>query len=177
MKKFLMKAGWSLLGLLLLLFAISLLIPAQISVERSIRIDAPLQIVFDQVNILHNWEKWSPWRQVDPMMELSYSNPSSGKGAFVSWKSTHKKIGNGRATLTDVFPQRMIVLSVASDRGMATSTMEFAQDDRLVTVTWSKTRRIGNNPVKKYRSIAMKRQMRKMFDQGLQGIKRASEQR
>ncbi|MBE0663540.1 MAG: hypothetical protein IH597_13865 [Bacteroidales bacterium] len=40
--------------------AVAFLLPREITVERSALIPASQEVVFEQVNVLKNWEKWSP---------------------------------------------------------------------------------------------------------------------
>lgn len=56
-------------------------------------IQAPVSLVFEQVNELKNWQLWGPWNERDPNMEVSYGSPSSGEGASYSWESEIE--GNG----------------------------------------------------------------------------------
>ena len=99
MKAFFKKAGlWA--GLFLLaLILISFLFPSTIKVSRSIEVNAPMDRVFDQVNDLRNWEKWSPWKRMDPTMVMTFSNPPVGQNAFYKWESQDKRMGTGTLTL------------------------------------------------------------------------------
>lgn len=178
MKRMLKKAGYSLLGLIAILLAISFLLPSRQRIESSVRINAPIQLVFEQVNDLRNWERWSPWKKMDPMMEMSYSNPAAGKGAFYNWKSTNPRLGNGKLILTEVIPNKKIVTALDFEKwddGSAEFT--FTQEKNEVKVTWSMIHHIGGNPVKKYAALMQKSVMRKMFEQGLTTIKANSEMR
>ena len=63
MKNFFKKiAIWIGLALLAIIL-ISFLFPTTMKVSRSIEVNAPVDRVFDQVNDLRNWEKWSPWKE------------------------------------------------------------------------------------------------------------------
>jgi len=62
--------------LILGLFVFSLYLPSRLKIERSLLIKARPEVVFREVNTLRNWERWSPWHQLDPAMKLVYG----GKG-------------------------------------------------------------------------------------------------
>lgn len=53
----------------------------------------------DRINLLvddfHNWQKWSPWANLDPKMKVTYSGPASGAGAVYAWQG-NRKVGRGR---------------------------------------------------------------------------------
>jgi len=70
-------------------------------VERSETIDAPPERIYDQIVNFHNWTRWSPWEDVDPELQRSYSGAESGAGAIYGW-SGNRKAGQGRMTITDV---------------------------------------------------------------------------
>lgn len=178
MKKWLKKTGYGLLGLLVLLIVIVLLIPGERKVETSMAIHAPVQMIFDQVNDLRNWEKWLPWQTMDPAMEFSFSNPAIGKGAFLRWSSTDPRVGNGRVTLLEVVPHTRIVAVINEENGKDNiSEFEFEQDKRHVQVTWRMTVNTGNNPIRKVRALIQKGALRKSFSQGLLGIRARTEKR
>jgi uncharacterized protein YndB with AHSA1/START domain len=178
MKRFLKKVGYSLLGLLILLLAISFLLPAEQRIESTVSINAPIQLVFEQVNDLRNWESWSPWKKMDPMMEMSYSNPPSGKGAFYNWRSNDPRIGNGKQIITEVIPNEKIVTAVDFEKWEdSVSEFTFKQEKKSVDVTWSMQHRVGGNPVNKYMALFQKGTVRRMFEKGLQAIKEKTETR
>ena len=59
-----------LLTLSLVFIGGGLLLPSGFEVKRSIRVQAPLDITFAQVNDLRNWERWSPWTGADPTLTI-----------------------------------------------------------------------------------------------------------
>jgi uncharacterized protein YndB with AHSA1/START domain len=178
MKRFFKRTGYAILGLLLVLLAISFLLPSEQRIESSVKINAPVQLVFEQINDLRNWEYWSPWKKMDPEMEMSYSNPPSGKGAFFHWQSADPRIGNGKLMITEVVPGKKIITAMDFEK-MDDNTAEFsfAEEKKSVVVTWSMVHNIGNNPVRKYGALFQKGAMRKVFDKGLANIKIKTEQR
>jgi hypothetical protein len=57
------------IGLLIasvLFIIIGLSLPKKTVVERSVIINAPVALVFGNVNNLKNHEKWDPWRRTKP---------------------------------------------------------------------------------------------------------------
>ena len=64
------------------------------TVERSVRIDAPSQRIYDQIADFRNWTSWSPWEGLDPELERSYTGAESGEGAVYGW-SGNRKAGQG----------------------------------------------------------------------------------
>jgi len=172
MKKFFKKVAlW--LGLFLVaLIIFSFFLPKEVTVTRNITVNAPIDRVFEQVNDLRNWEKWSPWKRMDPMMEMTFSNPPVGQGAFYKWVSKDKNLGSGTMTLAKVTNNEEIVTALHNeDWGDATSTFNFGHKGNEIEITWSMTNNLGIMPWSKYFGLAMKGMLKKQFDQGLTGIK------
>ena len=172
MKRFLKKTGIWIGAILLALILFSFLLPTEVKVSRSVTIDAPIDRVFEQVNDLRNWEKWSPWKRMDPMMEMTFSNPPVGQGAFYKWVSQDKHIGSGTMTLAQVRTNEEIVTALHSeDWGDANATFQFGHKGKQVELTWTMANNIGVMPWSKYFGVMMKSELTKQFDQGLKGIK------
>ena len=72
-------------------------LPTKYNVERSVTIDAPRNIVYDQVRYFENFIKWSPWSSLDPDMSYEISGPDGAVGAVYSW-SGNESVGVGSMT-------------------------------------------------------------------------------
>ncbi len=68
---------------------------------RSTVIDAPLERVRSLIEDPHAWESWSPWQELDPAMQQTYSGAERGVGAKMVWAG-NKKAGEGRMTVVTV---------------------------------------------------------------------------
>lgn len=45
----------------------------------------PLDQVRALIGDLHTWESWSPWQELDPAMQQTYSGAERGVGAKMAW--------------------------------------------------------------------------------------------
>ena len=168
LNKVLLWIGLFLLGLIL----VSFFLPKEISIRRSVRISAPMYRVFDQVNDLRNWERWSPWKRMDPAMVMTFSNPPVGEKAFYKWESANSRIGHGTLTLARVVPDQEVWMSIEfADRGPESALFQFAHVDNEIELTWSMDTRVGVMPWSKYFGLLLKSEMKKQFDEGLRAIK------
>jgi uncharacterized protein YndB with AHSA1/START domain len=70
------------------------------TVERSVTVDAPPPLVYEQVADFHAWTEWSPWEGLDPHMSRTYTGAESGTGAAYAW-SGNKKAGSGRMRILE----------------------------------------------------------------------------
>jgi uncharacterized protein YndB with AHSA1/START domain len=172
MKPFLKKAGLWLGIILLALILISFLFPTKIKVEESIEVNAPIDRVFDQVNDLRNWEKWSPWKRHDPTMEMTFSNPPAGQNAFYKWETQDKQMGNGKLTLSKVTNFEEIVTTVEMEKyGTSQGVFTFKHSGDAIKVTWTMEEEVGVMPWSRYGGQFMKGMMSDQFEEGLKGIK------
>lgn len=91
-----------LIGLVLIVVAVLLIArqPDSFRVERSLQVAAPVDVLFAQVNDLHNWEQWSPWAKRDPQMLKVYEGPPAGVGALYRWAG-NKEVGEGSLSIVD----------------------------------------------------------------------------
>jgi polyketide cyclase/dehydrase/lipid transport protein len=68
-------------------------------VTRATTIQADPARVHGLVNDFREWTAWSPWEDLDPELERTYSDPSSGVGAHYAWKG-NRKAGEGSMEIT-----------------------------------------------------------------------------
>jgi hypothetical protein len=69
------------------------------TVERSTLVDADVARVYDHVVDFHQWPTWSPWEDLDPALQRTYSGPDAGVGSVYEW-SGNRKAGQGRMAIT-----------------------------------------------------------------------------
>lgn len=170
--KLLKKIGLGFAGLVALLVAVGFMLPRQVHVERSLVMQAPPAAAFEQVNTLKNWEKWSPWHQIDPKMKLTYEGPEAGAGAKYIWFSDHEKVGNGSLTIKTSEPNKKIVSEMDfMENGVATGTYYFEETPEGTKVTWAMDSDMGMNPVGRYFGLMMDKFLGPDFEKGLNSIK------
>lgn len=163
--------GITLVGIIVLAVLIAYLLPRHLHVERSAVITASPEVVFEQVNVLKNWEKWSPWHRIDPEMEIIYTGPESGEGAVYAWSSADPSAGQGKLTITESIPHSLITTEIDFvDQGTATSQYTFKPVEDGTLLTWSMDTDMGNNPVARYFGLFMDKLLGKDFEKGLQNI-------
>lgn len=157
--------------LLAVLIVVGFIMPSEIRVERSRVIDAPVEMIYDQVNNLRQWEKWSPWHKIDPAMEITYANGGIGENSSYSWTSNHKSVGNGKLTIEDAKPFEFInTVMDFGENGSGKATFKFVQHEDGVIVTWDMHSDVGKNPFMRLMGILIKRSINDAYDRGLEDI-------
>ena len=85
------------------------------TVERSTRIDAPPARVYAQIANFRQWPKWSPWEDVDPNLQRTYSGAESGLGAVYAW-SGNRKAGQGRMEITEADEPSLVRIDLVFEK-------------------------------------------------------------
>jgi effector-binding domain-containing protein len=173
--KMLKNIGLGLLIAVALLAVIGFFLPAKMNMERSTVINAPVANIYDQINILKNWEQWSPWVKMDPGVKMSFAGPASGEGAMYSWDG--EKTGKGTMTITKSTPEEIITsLSFDGDDGKpAVSGFRLSPEGDATKLTWYFNSEVGANPMHRWMMVIMKGMMGDQFAQGLASIKEIAE--
>jgi len=81
---------------------------ATFSVTREVTVDAAPERVRALLVDFRSWRAWSPWEDMDPDMQRTYSGPAQGLGARYQW-SGNPKAGEGEMEIVDVRPTRVAV--------------------------------------------------------------------
>jgi effector-binding domain-containing protein len=118
--KALLKILYIMLALLILILLAGIFLPRNGHIESDITINAPTEIVFDQVNTLKNWENWSPWYAVDTTMKFAYEGSNSGSGASYSWTSEHS--GTGKLSIITSEKDKLVEALIDYGRGGKANT-------------------------------------------------------
>jgi len=63
-------------------------------IKRTKVINAPVEVVYNNVNDYKNWPEWSPWIEQEPTAELLFSDKTSGVGGSYGWKGEVLGEGN-----------------------------------------------------------------------------------
>lgn len=132
-------------------FGIGFLLPRTALVSRSMLIHAAPRQVFDQINIIKNWENWSPWSKLSQSVTMDYSGPEQGANASFNWASQSNKIGNGKISIVNSYPYDSVIFSLNfGDRGNALGKFILTKSGSETFVTFQMTSDLGNNPVNRY---------------------------
>lgn len=125
--------------LLLLVVAIGLAIfaamqPDAYEVKRTRVIDAPVEVVYNNVIDFKKYNTWGPWVEEDPSMTFSYGDVSKGLGATSSWAG---KKSTGTMEIIEAKPNASVINQLEFEGvGNATGFWEFNPKEKSTEVTW-----------------------------------------
>ena len=124
-----------LIGLILLFLLLGLLTPKHHLIVRETVIDAPQDLIHDQIYDLKKWDTWSPWEQSDATIKKTYGPTSEGKGSFYTWDSKHS--GKGKLTITGTSSDSINTEVIFEGMGKAKSKYVFIKQELYTKVIWS----------------------------------------
>lgn len=151
------------------------LLPADFAVTRTQKIDAPLDKITPYLTNVKLWQEWSPWREKDPNMEMSYSENDTGDGAWFSWES--KSQGKGKMVFTKVNDFGVeYEIEFVGKGGPCHGSFEASDEDSTHSyVVWSFHGSSGMNPISRWFGLMMDKMVGPDFEKGLANLKRIAE--
>ncbi len=88
-------------GTLALIFLAGLFLPDHFEVQRTREITAKRARLHSLVNDLERWREWTSLGEKGDAIVLEYSDPSSGVGAWYSWRGENVSSGRIQITASD----------------------------------------------------------------------------
>jgi len=167
---------WTLIvvvGLLALLFAVGFVLPDTFHVERSVEIQAPPARVHALVGDLRAWETWTPWKDEDPTIEVSFGERTTGVGASQTWTG---ESGDGELTFTACDPDAGVEYAMAFNQGQYPSTgaLRYEPLPGGTRVVWTMDGE-SDGVVGRWFGLFMDGMVGPMFESGLAKLKAAAE--
>jgi polyketide cyclase/dehydrase/lipid transport protein len=148
------------------------LLPKEVTVERSIVINAAPDKIFPLVNNQKNSRQWSPWLARDPDVKLVYSGPDAGAGSKMQWTSDNPNVGNGTAVIVASVENESIKTKLDfGSQGTADAWFNFAPEGDATQVSWGFTTDMGMNPIGRWMGLMMDKWVGGDYEQGLANLK------
>lgn len=97
--KILKIIGLAVVAIIAIVFIGSFLVSTEMNYESTISIDAPIEVVWENVNSLADLDKWSPWNEKDPNMKVTRPVEDGIIGATQAWESDNPDVGDGSQTI------------------------------------------------------------------------------
>ena len=164
--------------MVLLLIAVAFALPQQITIARSLDINAPEADVFPYVNSLKRFHEWSPWREKDPDAKYVFSGPDEGKGAHMEWSSTNPDVGSGVQEIVESEANSFVRVSLEfGDMGGGNASFQLKPSGAGTRVIWEFDTNVGNNPIQRWMGLMFDRWIGADYEEGLQRLKKLVESR
>jgi hypothetical protein len=128
----------ALAGLLALLLVIGLFLPSSKTVSRSLAMQAPASVIYDNIADLREFHEWSPWAHRDPNMDVRFEGEDKGEGAIMYWDSESE--GSGRLEILQAEPGAFVIYEIDFGAGEpARGRFDIEPEQTRQRVTWSMT--------------------------------------
>jgi uncharacterized protein YndB with AHSA1/START domain len=111
------------------------------TVERSARINAPPTRVYARIADFRQWAQWSPWEDIDPALQRTYSGAESGLGAVYAWSGS-RKAGQGRMEITEAAEPSLVRIDLVFEKPWKArndTSFTIRPEGSGSQVTWSMT--------------------------------------
>ncbi len=145
-------------------------------VVRSTTVEADPAQIHPLINDFHEWPAWSPWEDIDPAMQRTYTGPESGAGAHYAWKG-NRKAGEGSMEITGSTTER-IDLDLAFMKPFENKnkvTFELRPVGSATEVTWRMKGETKGVWAVASKVFSMDRLVGKDFEKGLTRLKAVAE--
>ena len=135
-------------------------------IERSIEINVPTYIVYEQVTDLHQWGNWAIWWKQDTAMITNYSGEERGLGAKMIW--TSDVVGDGDLEIIECSSQGM-----KTKLAWGNGSWHFEETENGTNVSWSMS---GKMPfLMSFMTMFIEDMVAPDFEKGLAGLKEVCE--
>ena len=170
------KLAIGLVTLIALLAVVGFLLPDDAHVERSAVINAPECTVFAQLTDFRRFNEWSPWVGIDPNTQYTFSDPSYGPGATMSWTSDHRNVGSGTQEIKSVDPYKEVQVALDfGDQGQADAFYRLSPEGEGTRITWGFDTSFEGNILGRYFGLFMDSMVGASYDEGLAKLKAIAE--
>jgi len=168
------KIGIASVVIVVVLVGVSFLLPMEYEVSRSIVIDANSRDVHVYVGDLRKWDEWTPWKDEDPTIKITFGDKTTGIGASQTWVG---ESGDGELTFTRSDPRNGIAYNMAFDEGRLKSTgsILYTREGDGTTVTWNMKGKMEQVVIGPFFVLMMDSIVGKMYDAGLERLKQKVE--
>ena len=160
-------------GLLAAFLAVGVVLPKEVTVHRSIDIDATPEQIFEYLVHLDAWTEWTPWGAVESQLE----GAESGPGATRTWDDP--TLGSGSLTIVEATPPTGLTYEAQVEDGairfhgdfQISSNAERASPSTGSTVTWTETARWGLNPLLGWNGLSLEDRQGDQLQQSLKALR------
>lgn len=147
------------------------------TVERTTKIDASPEVIFDRISSFRRWPDWSPWEELDPDMTKTYTGTDGEIGSHYAWDG-NRRAGAGSMTITGLDDPRSMTSDLNFTRPFKSSStmgLTLTPDGQSTTVHWTMTS--PHSVITRVMNVfgLMDKQIGKDFEKGLAKLKSLSE--
>lgn len=145
-------------------------------------INAPAEVVYNNVKDFKSWPKWGPWMEEDENMKIDYAEKTEGEGASYSW--TSETVGDGSMKTIKVIPNKEIDQEIVFNTPIGDSKsdvywfFEETENPRETKVTWGMKgeQSFMEKVFMSFQEDDMETELSNMFASGLNNLEKVVEE-
>ncbi len=163
----------ALIFLLLVVVVIGFFLPSKVKMERSIDIDRDAATIFQVVNSLSNFNKWSPWFEKDINAQYTVSGNVAGVGSKLSWQG-NQNVGTGSNEIIESQSNQSIKMRMffGKDDKPAYATIFLKPSTKTTKVTCAFENDFGYNVFFRYFGLVLEDMIAPDYEKGLANLKK-----
>lgn len=148
----------------------------EFTVERGIHITADPADVYALVDVLREWEHWSPWNDLDPQLRHHYTGPDRGVGARHEWAG-NRSAGEGSMEILASSPEavELQLVFVRPFPARQLARFDFQPTGRGTDVRWTMTGKQSRAGRVFFTVMRMDKRLGGDFERGLARLKARAE--
>ncbi|MEU2255460.1 SRPBCC family protein [Nocardia xishanensis] len=150
---------------------------AEFEVVRRVVVSADPTHIHTLIDNFREWTKWSPWEDLDPQLQRTYSGAPSGVGAHYAW-SGNRKAGAGNMEIVSDAEREIGIRLEFLKPFKATNQVDFElnpTESGATEVVWRMTGQQQGLMALIGKVIPMDRMVGKDFEKGLTRLKATAE--
>lgn len=155
------------------------LLPNQLEVERTTRVERPRASVFAMINDLTIAKEWSPYYARDPNADYAFSGPP-GEGQSMRWASNVREVGAGRMAIVRTSENESVESIIhIGDRATLNSRIDLRPGEGVTDVNWVISAECAEGWINvpcRYMNQIMRSTIERDLDSGLARLKDRAEQ-
>jgi hypothetical protein len=125
------------LGTLAAIFIAGLFLPGHVEIQRVVKINASRARLHPLLHNLERWREWSTWGDTGAPIVLEDSDPSSGVGAWYSWRSDESGAGRIEITASDPTKGVWYDMTFDLDPDPMKGALRYLSDGEGLELEWS----------------------------------------
>lgn len=130
-----------LLSVIIVTAILTFMLPAKQKISRIAVIKAPASVIYDYIQKLEHFTKWSVWTQQDSSATYNLAGTDGTVGAVISWKGHPQISGEGKIEIAALQKNQKIVHTfhfITPKKAEAASTILLNETEKsTTTVTWN----------------------------------------
>lgn len=166
------KVLYVIVGLIAIYLILCLFGPKEMNIERSTTVNAKPEVLVPMLGDLKFFhEKWSPWSELDPNMQVTYEGSAGAVGHLYKW-SGNDDVKSGSIVIDSMLPRRVVQTLTFGEGDMKSKAwFTVVPEGEGSLVTWGM---FGETPFL-FRAMALFMNMEKMvgdhYEKGLAKLK------